>query len=141
MKWLLFFLIPCSIHAEVQPVVIKTLTEVTGGGLSVTGSTVTTISTIEKIIFSISVSTTNGQQVISSTGTIAGCSINPPVFNATYDFEIVTNDSDQFAIAGQGSIYGKAGLSFDRFMLGDHIFKIENASSSGIYKVRCVIRR
>ena len=129
------------VFAGVEPVLIKTLTEVTGGGLSVSGSTVAVVTTFEKITFSISVSTTTGEKTISSTGTITGCSINPPVFNATYDFEIVTNDSDQFAIAGQGSIYGKAGLSFDRFMLGDHIFKIENASNAGIYKVRCVIRR
>ena len=129
------------VFAGVEPVLIRTLTEVTGGGLSVSGSTVAVVTTFEKITFSISVSTTNGSQIIASTGTITGCSINPPAFDTTYDFEIVTNDLDQFAIAGQGSIYGKAGLSFDRFILGEHIFKIENASNAGVYKVRCVIRR
>ena len=42
MKKLLFLLLCLSLkaHAEVEPVLIRTLTEVTGGGLSVTGSTV-----------------------------------------------------------------------------------------------------
>ena len=134
-------LIPSIVRSAVEPVLIKTLTEVTGGGLSVTGSTVTTLAQIDEITATISVSSGIGEVSFSSTGTIMGCSINPVIANAEYSFEILTNDANQFAIAGQNSIHGKSGLKFDRYLFGSHLFKIDNASNDGSYKIRCVIKR
>ena len=135
------FLMAVNSWAAVEPVLIRTLTEVTGGGLSVTGSTVTATILIEKIQSSMTITGGTGQQIVSATGTITGCSINPPVSNAEYDFEILTNDSDQFAEAGHSSIHGKSGLQFNRYLFGEYLFKIDNASEDGVYKFRCVIRR
>src|SRR3990167_6359665 len=113
---LLLFLIPILSHADVEPVLIRTLTEVTGGGLSVTGSSVVVQGIYNIRTASITVISGTGFKVFSSTGGIVQCAINPPLASAEYSFEIVTNDPDEFPIIGYRGLVGKSSLSFFRFI-------------------------
>ena len=139
-KLWLILLMAQGAHAAVEPILIRTLTEVTGGGLSVSGSSVIVRGVYEIRKASISVASGTGFLVFSSTGAMLQCSINTPSPSATYDFEILTDDSEEFAIGGGSGFAGKSSLSFFRFIFGSHKAVISNASVDGIYRLRCVIK-
>jgi len=140
MKWLFFiFLAPRLAQAAIEPVVIRTLTEVTGGGLSVSGSSVTVLGEYAVLNSTIAVSSGSGFSVFESSGQIADCAIIPVVSSATYSFEIVTNDGDEFPVGGKDGLTGKTSLAIRRYFVGSHRIGISNASSNGNYRARCVI--
>lgn len=108
------------------------------------GSTVTAITEGSFLLVStdISVVSGSGSSVFSATGTIKNCSFVPPSSSSIYDFEIVTNDSDEFPVFGNvRRLVGKTGLIGDRILLGSHKARFENASPDGTYKARCVVKK
>src|SRR3990167_1626375 len=137
---LFFFATQAQAALNVEPVVIRTLTEVTGGGLSVSGSTVTATGSYDLISMSIAVSSGSGYVVFSGTGTMVQCAFKPPVSNAVFTFEIVTDDEDAFPVAGREDMIGKSSLAFNRFVFGSHKASVSNASEDGNYRIRCVLK-
>lgn len=87
---------------------------------------------------SVSVSGGSGFATFSSTGTLHQCSTSVPA-NAVYDFEISSNDADQFPVFGRAAVSGRAGLVGTRYLLGSYKLLISNASVDGTYKALCVI--
>jgi len=91
---------------------------------------------------SISVTAGAGSSIFSSTGTIVTCGIVPPV-GASYMFEVVTNDADEYPVYGHNRIVsGRVGMSgHGETVMGSSKIKISAASVDGSWKVRCIIRR
>ena len=142
MRWFVLFLcLATNSYAEVEPVLIRTLTTVTGGGLSVTGSTVNAIGIYEVFTTSVNVSGGTGFVVVTTTGTLLHCAINPVVSTATYNFNISTNDSDQFNLFGKCNLTGKTTLIGKRFLMGSYKAQINQTTSNGDYRLQCVIQR
>lgn len=119
--------------AEAWPVSISSGVTITSGTFTATGS-------FEIINMSFAVSSGSGTAVFTTTGTLNHCGITPPSASASYDFDIVTNDADEFPVMGSNErLTGKVGLAARRFLAGSHLAKITNATPDGTYKARCVI--
>jgi hypothetical protein len=112
--------------------------------ISVDIGTATITSTAEFDLVSVSIVTAGGTgtTVFSSTGTITHCGLVPPSAAASFDFEIVTNDADEFPIFGNiRRLVGKTGLVGERILLGSHKARFDNVTPDGTYKAKCTIRR
>ena len=112
------------------------------GGVTLSMSSFTALSSFEQISMTVAVVGGTGSVVFSSTGTLAQCSIVPPVDTAGYDFDMVTNDSDEFPVFGSTrKVFGRAGLIGKRYLIGSHRVKFDNATVDGTYKARCVVKK
>jgi hypothetical protein len=112
--------------------------------ISVDIGTATITATAEFDLVSVSIVTAGGTgtAVFSSTGTITHCGLVPPSAAASFDFEIVTNDADEFPIFGNiRRLVGRTGLAGERILLGSHKATFSNCSPDGTYKAKCTIRR
>lgn len=84
----------------------------------------------------------SGFFILSSTGIIVSCSIIPPLDTASYLFNMITDDADEFPLFGFArQIIGKAVIFGDCYLSGPSKALISNASMDGSYKARCVIRQ
>lgn len=108
------------------------------GGIVACGSG-TSSSSFAYISASVPVSGGSGVAIFSSTGTIKQCSTSVPT-NAVYDFEISSNDADDFPVFGRAKVPGRAVLVGDRFLLGAYKLTISDASIDGTYKSLCVVK-
>jgi len=98
--------------------------------------------TLDAVVLSITVLGGAGQAVFSSTGSVNQCSVVPSSETATYVFEIVTNDADQFNVFGSDrTLFGRTSLHAFRYFLGSHIAQVTSASIDGIYRMRCVFAK
>lgn len=98
---------------------------------------VVSVSSYTALRVDISVTAGSGSSIFSSTATFVSCAVVPPV-GATYDFEIVTNDADEFPVLGRSSLTGKVGLTGSWAFVGSHKMQITAASLDGTYKARCI---
>lgn len=80
-----------------------------------------------------------GFATFSSTGSIHQCSTSVPA-SAIYDFEIDSDDADQFPVFGRARIPGRAALIGTRYLLGAYKMLISSASVDGTYKILCVVK-
>lgn len=78
-----------------------------------------------------------GFTAFNSTGTLAHCSVAVPNPAAAYDFEIVTNDADEFPIFGKSALTGRASLAGERHLQGAYKFKVAAATIDGTYTALC----
>jgi hypothetical protein len=125
------------VESILNPVTIQAL-----GSISVdlgTG-TLTTQGNFSTFTVSVAVSGGTGETPFSSTGTVKSCGLIPPL-GATYDFEVVTNDADEYPAFGKGAITGRAGINGDWALLGAHKMRFNNATIDGTYKARCLVIR
>lgn len=126
-----------TIQGITDPVTVVPLGSFT---ISAGTSALTTQGNFSTFTVSVAVTGGTGEVVFTATGTVKSCGLIPPV-GATYDFEVVTDDANQFPAFGKDAITGRAGINGDWAVLGQHRFRFSNATLDGTYKARCLLIR